>query len=585
MRAKPAFNDALRVARRCADRAAYGDDPCLPGASVMAREAGVSHVTMLHALHQLAREGLIELHSGRRARVRPISARPEHADPGTAGTNGTPGRYRTRAEEVTRQLYRGILEGRFPVGSPLPPLKELCNRFGVSFATCRCALRRLTEREVLLHQRRRYVPVLMRQGRSSGGILLVGRATQENVPIAFPPRGAAYLSAIDRACAQFGVRLFTRTLRFSGTALVDEIDWREAVSRNTVLGVLIYATGIEPLVPEVVAAVRRHAQVRIAILSEQSGPMSWPQLHGDVAVVRTVDGYRAGRTIADYLLGLGHRRIAYVCPRFGEGWSAPRLAGLRDACGDAGAVVQQMTWDDTEGDGAGVPARAERLTERALLPLLAGRLTGIGVGFAAEAADRFQGEFFGTLRTRLNWYFKRGIPQVNRLVEAVRDLLHDSEITAWVLSNAESAVLCFDLLKACGVQVPGRLSLAAFDDTPEMTRRRITCYDFDPRAAVQRCMAELLHGGDDRSRGLVREVRPEGVLAVRSTTARPRVPSAYPQSTEKPTTTHWTPAPAGTPPWLRRRAGTPTGERAAAGTAHATRRGAHRRHGRNYNSL
>lgn len=81
---------------------------------------------------------------------------------GAATASRTP-----RYEEIHRQLVNDIRDGRYPVGSKLPPELELCTMFAASRHTVREAVRRLTE-QGLIARRAGAGTVVLRRTRSGG---------------------------------------------------------------------------------------------------------------------------------------------------------------------------------------------------------------------------------------------------------------------------------------------------------------------------------------------------------------------------------------------------------------------------------
>ncbi|MEO8305407.1 MAG: GntR family transcriptional regulator [Betaproteobacteria bacterium] len=72
-----------------------------------------------------------------------------------------------RYVEIYRQLVSDIRDGRYPVGSKLPPELELCATFGASRHTVRDAVRRLTE-QGLIARRAGAGTLVLRRTRSRG---------------------------------------------------------------------------------------------------------------------------------------------------------------------------------------------------------------------------------------------------------------------------------------------------------------------------------------------------------------------------------------------------------------------------------
>jgi DNA-binding LacI/PurR family transcriptional regulator len=73
-----------------------------------------------------------------------------------------------------------------------------------------------------------------------------------------------------------------------------------------------------------------------------------------------------------------------------------------------------------------------------------------------------------------------------------REALKRPDISAWVCSTDGVALGAFDFLSKKGVDIPGRISITGFDNTPEALSQRIASYDFDTRN-VMRTILDFLH--------------------------------------------------------------------------------------------
>src|SRR5207253_238423 len=63
----------------------------------------------------------------------------------------------------------------------------------------------------------------------------------------------------------------------------------------------------------------------------------------------TVDEQRGGEIVARHLIGLGHRRLAFVGPQEPDRADARRLDGFLRAAADAGLQPKVIAWDPPDG--------------------------------------------------------------------------------------------------------------------------------------------------------------------------------------------------------------------------------------------
>ncbi len=113
---------------------------------------------------------------------------------------------------------------------------------------------------------------------------------------------------------------------------------------------------------------------------------------GDVPInVITSDNVAGARMAAEHLIGLGHRKVAYIRGLEGFTADAPRVEGFRAACRDAGIPATDLT--EVRGDGlfdGGELAMNELLVSGATLTAVAchNDVTAIGAMRALRAAGR-----------------------------------------------------------------------------------------------------------------------------------------------------------------------------------------------------
>ena len=179
----------------------------------------------------------------------------------------------------------------------------------------------------------------------------------------------------------------------------------------------------------------------------------------------TVDERRAGALVADHLIGLGHRRLAFVGPQRGDRADSRRRSGFVQAAERAGVTPQIIAWDPPDG----APAAADGAADWASL------LSGSRRPTAVFAANDF----------------------------AAIDLL--------------------DVADSLGIAVPDELSIVGFDDV-EMSRLRrisLTTVGQPRQELVGRGVGLLMDRIQGRTTGDASLMRVPVELRVRGTTAPP----------------------------------------------------------------
>lgn len=178
-----------------------------------------------------------------------------------------------------------------------------------------------------------------------------------------------------------------------------------------------------------------------------------------------VDDRRGGELVARHLLGLGHRRLAFVGPGRFDSADERRLEGFARAAGEAGVRPAVIKWDPPHGDVV-----------------------------LEESATTWE----HIMRAR-------------------------HPITAVFAANDFAAIDLLDVADASGVRVPARLSIVGFDDVDLAGMRRINLTTVrQPREDLVRLGIDLLLGRiDGRSAGHATSVHVGVDLRLRGTTAAP----------------------------------------------------------------
>ena len=90
----------------------------------------------------------------------------------------------------------------------------------------------------------------------------------------------------------------------------------------------------------------------------------------------------------------------------------------------------------------------------------------------------------------------RALAQAQTVRELLAPRLHEvlalSDVTAWVAANDSLAFVLLDFLRDARVDVPDRLSVVGFDDTPGAFTSGLTSYNFNAGLFAQRMLEHVL---------------------------------------------------------------------------------------------
>lgn len=462
----------------------------LPTVSELASRAGVGAVAMSRAVRQLVDAGTLDARPGRGIHL------PQEETPGPAPQGRV-----SRAEETAGALADAILNGEFPPGAPLPSVKELTHRFGVSYPSLRTALETLAGERIILRHRRGYrVADLVGQRRVNAVGLVASGVSPREYGHRFP-RFAQLLRTIEEQSRRSNIDLLP-------------MGPEPGPLPQSVLGYLILTMGMA--LQSVIDVYTRLAPMGkpVAILDDGTGVVLPSGAGRLVSLIRFADTRRDAETVATFLLQLGHRSIAYVSPTHGARWSQERLAGLRSVYEAAGLHngVVAVTNDDVGSVRDALPADMPPEVAAAEAAEVLRRTGTRGTAMIADMLSRLRDRAELSMEAEI----LRSIEQ--RLFARAAA---EPSVTAWVASSDYVASRALEFLQGAGVDVPGRVSLVGFDDSMEAFERRITSFNFNITAVVQTMFRHILNPLAIRATRTAGEpLHVDGFVTQRATTAK-----------------------------------------------------------------
>lgn len=229
-------------------------------------------------------------------------------------------------------------------------------------------------------------------GGSSGLIAMIHAASPDSEPNSY------YHSALEigamRACAKFGSTLQTRAIDPNDPQYASQI--MEMIARLRCEGIILSPPFSDDM--DLIGRIRDAGCPFVCVSSGAGGRL------GGISV--GIDDAAAGRAIAEHILSLGHRHIAYIDGPADHVAAASRLFGFQQALRDAGVAPDSL------------------IIERGNFTLRSG----------VEIADRL--------------------------------LQHHPGVTALVCANDDMAAGALLSAHRLGLAIPERIAISGFDDTP-----------------------------------------------------------------------------------------------------------------------
>jgi len=486
-------------------RAVEGRSGRLPPIAQLAASAGVSYVTMWKALREARRQGLVDGVPGRRftAAASEPAQQPELLP-------DKPGWQQLR-DRIRADLY----DSAHGVTAVLHDRKALLRRYGVSYASLRRALESLCRDGRIERHGRSYRARTLVSLRPTARIALVSPGSSAGMVDIVPTWGQEFYRAVERDCSERHIAL-DMLVAYVHRGRPQVISARRRVPvplsrQSDVLGYLVvpplwplWYSGVMALLAATgkpVATFTTFTQLDDLLAQPASVPCRAFQLAGDE---------RPGRAIGDFLLQLGHRRVAYVTSNPDAAWSQGRCRGLSQAFAEAGFPDAVLVWPaETVRDD--YPAYQRDLRRLNLGPFMA---------YAAAMVRRFPNSAAASW-TSLNVDLRDHLSH-ERTQHALRPVLRKtltSGATALVGCNDAVALAVLDYAHSRQApSVPARLSVVGFDDSLGALFSELTSYNFNVSGAERRAVDFLLHPEPGRGPGRIHYVA--GFIVERGSTAR-----------------------------------------------------------------
>lgn len=464
-------------------------DP-LPSKAELAQRAGVSPHTILKAFALLKQEGILQGSRGHRYRLSTTGDSRSQSTPPVSWTPSTGTASSQTWLKVKDQLQKDILNNVFRTGVPLPSLKELQVRYGVSYPTIKKALEALYHEHLVVPHHRGYV-VPAAGGRKTGeSILLLCPGNRKGE---FPANAIneTFLRTVGTECARKQLTLVSTAYFIAEDKLMFSSVTRGVFEDINELGdffgfmVLIMESTTRPEPTTILHYLRRFHKPMAVF--DQLGEWKLSQYYQQPHAIKFFEvstSRHCGRIAGRFLLEKGHTSVAFLSPYHRSLWSLKRLTGLDSIFKKAGHV---------QGVTAYTLDQSVDITRHQSSELLARRYR---IDAVLEAFDRWTEDADPLALSRiepimqsLRGYTLPNIEFTRRLRVLFDRALAEGSHTAWVTANDNVAVEAMRYLIEKNIAPP---SLMGFDNTYSSIWYGITSYDFNIPALVHNMLDFVL---------------------------------------------------------------------------------------------
>ncbi len=448
-------------------------NPILPSLSELVRRLSVSRGTVLKVIRRLRLEGLI-VSVPRRGYAVAGQASSAYLACEPAPRPQAPPPPSPRWRSLAETLKRDMLECRFPAGSDLPSVKELCALYGSGNRSVGAALRRLCEEGRLERRGPRYRVVGAMPARRSLTIVFVRQQMHQGMFAPSFPYEAELWRNLEWECDRRQLELRVRFYQHGALA--------PSGDESNTAGFILSTLG-----PDLAARDRglRDAlstHLPVALLDENGEGAVLTRRHRSPLLRSFSLGTSRthGRRVGEYLLSRGHRRAVFFAQlddeRARKRWEGVREPYVESGLGDAVAFrpIGVPYWEHTDED--------PRFASLHSVVNTAGRRLArdIGVPWQEREVERPLRHHAMMLLIRKHAW------------ALFEHMLENEPATAWVGFNDELALLALEFLRGKDTPIARRVYLVGFDDTPGAFRQGLSSYGFNIAAVVNAMLNHLL---------------------------------------------------------------------------------------------
>jgi DNA-binding LacI/PurR family transcriptional regulator len=434
-------------------------------------------------------------------------------------------------EQAKRAMQKDLFEGHFQYGKPAGNLKNLASRYGICYHTLLKALDSLVKDRVIIRKNNEYVFADVAITRSSP-ILVILSGPDNSGDFFMDIRNHEFLFTLEQECADRSITIaeiiFSHdergNVRFATATRTDASD---LIRSESVIGYIIL-TEVQHDLLQVVPALCRWGKP-VAVLDE-SGDVLLPDLNprkDRLAVFRIACTARPGLAVGRFMMGLGHRRVAYISPYYRNSWAVNRCAGLMaayDAAG-LGCNVQRIEAEEyfSVWHLAGVRGPEYRARSSSYLKDM-------------ESIKRKVERILHAYPGEIPDYVLRRITNIKLQCSSIdteyaerqyteplfEKTLAQNDITAWVCENDGIALLGWNYCLKRRVRIPHDISIIGFDNTPESLLNGLSTYSFNLPVAARSMLSFIINPRSVTLSHMRTPIDIDGMVIKRGTTARAR---------------------------------------------------------------
>jgi len=493
-RFKPAFSRANAYLEQIIAQSRDSGHYLLPPVRTLASKAGVSHATMAKCVRELEAKGQLHIRNRSGIALTAPADLPDSAVRGQQRHSETV----SSSDSVQEWIVRDYVLGAVSRSNRLPTINELTIRYAVSYRTIRHALNSLVLQGSLSRKGKQFYRATAQSPKPSTRIMLILAHADVGLLAEYSPRSDELWRQLEYEGPRSGIDL----------QICDYQRFLASLSSlGDIAGFLVWTPAFDALALRTLLEKLSALQRPVAVLDETK-KLDFNSLCRDfvsnkrIAFFFMAMGEQSGTDVGNFLLGQGHRDMAFFASTVKDPCYGPRYQGFRRAVEEnTGYSSKTLLFQGTEESYDTI--KLSLLRKEQPYKNLYARLT-----FYNQTVLDLLGETSSLFMVQDAYRPVRTLYLKKLMKTQFERALENSELTAWVCCNDELAFLALDFLAENRVDVPGRISVIGFDNRIEAFAKGLTSYSFDVPQLVAAMIEHVMWSGRDEKRktNTVREV-------------------------------------------------------------------------------
>jgi DNA-binding LacI/PurR family transcriptional regulator len=195
------------------------------------------------------------------------------------------------------------------------------------------------------------------------------------------------------------------------------------------------------------------------------------------------------KSVAQYLLSKGHRKIAFFSPFHRALWSQQRFSTISEMFNGAGVINGVIPfvfnnyayqWDYLKTD-----------VHQEDLRSLINQYNEWKKEAHKALFKRFGKRGYSIIKYVTEWNCASG-EIYEKMKPMFEKALENKSITAWVMANDFAATIAVDYLKERNIRIPDDISVISFDNTLDSMEYQLTSYDFNNHGIITMILRYIL---------------------------------------------------------------------------------------------